>query len=349
MARLSLPGRASVETPRRATGYTEFRRAHACLQNLKLRAAGLTDIGRRPTNEDVVLVRSDLGLYAVADGAGGHRSGEVASALAARSLSNYFGATVKQTHAQPEFDRFGIPQGARRLSSAILKANQDVIEVARGSSLHKGMGATVVAACFSPRSGLMHVGHAGDSRCYRMRSGHLELLTQDHSLLTDVLEQRPDLDDTVLARLPKNIVTRALGLDPKLRISLRSYPVVGGDRYLLCSDGLSGPVEAPAIAAALQEATSLEAICKKLVELAKHSTGNDNIAALVIECTEGPDADSVPPPPAGVLRMAREADARADPELLILGIEELDSFDSSSASDDLIHALEALLGKKPGA
>ncbi|HEX5099401.1 MAG TPA: protein phosphatase 2C domain-containing protein, partial [Polyangiaceae bacterium] len=180
--------------------------------DLVLRAAGLTDVGKtRPSNEDVVLVRPDLDLYVVCDGAGGHNSGEVASALAARSLSNYFGATIRRTHEQPEFDRFGIPQGARRLSGAILKANKDVIEIAKSTPEHKGMGTTVVAACFSPRSGLMHVGHVGDSRCYRMRGGHLELLTQDHSLLTDVLEQRPELDDTVLERMPKNIVTRALG------------------------------------------------------------------------------------------------------------------------------------------
>jgi serine/threonine protein phosphatase PrpC len=313
-------------------------------QKLALRAAGLTDIGRRPTNEDVVLVRSDLGLYAVADGAGGHRSGEVASALAARSLENFFGATIKKTHEQPEFDRFGIPSGARRLSAAILKANRDVLEAAKSHSAHKGMGATVVAACFSPRSGLMHVGHAGDSRCYRVRGGHLELLTQDHSLLTDVLEQRPDLDDTVLERLPKSVVTRALGLDPKLRISLRSYPVIAGDRYLLCSDGLSGPVPATDILEAMNGKTSLEDIVAKLILLAKNSTGNDNIAALVIECTDGPAAESVPPPPPGV--MAREVDARADPELLILGIEDLESLDASSASDDLLRAIEGLAVKK---
>jgi serine/threonine protein phosphatase PrpC len=313
-------------------------------QKLALRAAGLTDIGRRPTNEDVVLVRSDLGLYAVADGAGGHRSGEVASALAARSLENFFGATIKKTHEQPEFDRFGIPSGARRLSAAILKANRDVLEAAKSHSAHKGMGATVVAACFSPRSGLMHVGHAGDSRCYRVRAGHLELLTQDHSLLTDVLEQRPDLDDTVLERLPKSVVTRALGLDPKLRISLRSYPVIAGDRYLLCSDGLSGPVPATDILEAMNGKTSLEDIVAKLIALAKNSTGNDNIAALVIECTDGPAAESVPPPPPGA--MAREVDARADPELLILGIEDLESLDASSASDDLLRAIEGLAVKK---
>jgi hypothetical protein len=84
-----------------------------------------------------------------------------------------------------------------------------------------------------------------------------------------------------------------------------------------------------------------------LIALAKGSTGNDNIAALVIECTEGPAADSVPPPPPGVVAMTRDADARADPELLILGIEDLESFDASSASDDLLRALEELAVKKP--
>jgi protein phosphatase len=227
-----------------------------------------------------------------------------------------------------------------------LKANRDVIEVAKSRTEHKGMGTTVVAACFSPRSGLMHIGHAGDSRCYRLRGGHLELLTQDHSLLTDVLEQRPDLDDTVLERLPKSVVTRALGLDSKLRISLRSYGVVAGDRYLLCSDGLSGPVDASAIAEAVSARGTPETVVDSLIALAKASTGNDNIAALVIECTDGPTADSVPPPPPGVLAMTREADARADPELLILGIEELESLNASSASDDLLRALEELAVRK---
>jgi protein phosphatase len=283
----------------------------------------------------------------VCDGAGGHRSGEVASALAVRSLGNYFGATIRRTHEQPEFDRFGIPGGARRLSAAILKANRDVIEIAKSTPEHKGMGTTLVATCFSPRSGLMHVGHVGDSRCYRMRGGHLELLTQDHSLLTDVLEQRPELDDTVLERLPKNVVTRALGIDPKLRVSMRSYAVVAGDRYLLCSDGLTGMLTARELAVALGAHAEPAAIVEDLVGRANAAGGRDNIAALVIECTQGPEADSVPPPPPGVLAALREAESRSDPELLILGIEELESLDADSASDDLLHALEVLLGKRP--
>ncbi|HEX6276553.1 MAG TPA: protein phosphatase 2C domain-containing protein [Polyangiaceae bacterium] len=292
-----------------------------------------------------MLVSEELGLYLVADGAGGHRSGEVASALAARSIKNYFGATIRKTHDQPEFDRFGIPSGARRLSAAILKANRDVIEIAKSQPKHRGMGTTVVAACFSPRSGLMHVGHVGDSRCYRMRGGHLELLTQDHSLLADVLEQRPELDDTVLARLPKNIVTRALGIDPLLRVSMRSYAVVAGDRYLLCSDGLSAPVPAQALAEALGARAEPSVTSQRLIELANDAGGPDNIATVVIECTDGPDQESVPPPPAAVAAMANDAAARADPELLILGIEDLEAMDADSASDDLLRALEGLIGR----
>jgi serine/threonine protein phosphatase PrpC len=312
---------------------------------LVLRAAGRTDIGRlRPTNEDSILVSEELGLYLVADGAGGHRSGEVASALASRSMKNYFGATIKKTHDQPEFDRFGIPSGARRLSASILKANRDVMEIAKSQPKHKGMGTTMVAACFSPRSGLMHVGHVGDSRCYRLRAGHFEQLTQDHSLLADVLEQRPELDDTVLARLPKNIVTRAIGIDPMLRVSMRSYAVVAGDRYLLCSDGLSVPVPASLLADTLgMEATPSE-ITGQLVELANAAGGPDNIGVVVIECTDGPDNDSVPPPPPEAA-MGWRPEAPTDPELLILGIEDLEALDADSASDDLLRDLEGLIDR----
>jgi serine/threonine protein phosphatase PrpC len=316
---------------------------------LTLKAAGRTDIGkRRQHNEDVVLVREELGLFVVADGAGGHNAGEVASALAARSMENYFGATIRATHDAPEFNRLGMPNGARRLSSAVHKANRDVVEIARTSPKHRGMGTTVVAACFSPRSGLMHVAHVGDSRCYRMRNGDFELLTQDHSLITDVIEQRPELDDDVLARLPKNIVTRAIGLDGQLRVSIRSFSVVEGDRYLLCSDGLSGPVPALELAEVLSREEPPRAIVDRLVELGNHFGGPDNLSALVIDCQGGHKqavpADSVPPPAPELV--ARLTDPGSEPELLILGIQDLDGVDASSASDGLIKAIEDLIGQR---
>ncbi len=316
---------------------------------LALKAAGRTDIGqRRQHNEDVVLVREDLGLFVVADGAGGHNAGEVASALAARSMENYFGATIRATHDLPEFNRLGVPNGARRLSQAVHKANRDVVEIARTSPKHRGMGTTIVATCFSPRSGLMHVAHVGDSRCYRMRNGDFELLTQDHSLLTDVIEQRPDLDDEVLANLPKNIVTRAIGLDGQLRVSLRSFSVVEGDRYLLCSDGLSGPVPAVELAQILdQRSEPPTKLVEQLIARANARGGPDNVSALVIECRGGHPsalpADSVPPPP---LAAPATREAPAEPELLILGIQDLDVADAVSASDDLLKAIEDLLGQR---
>lgn len=299
---------------------------------------------RRETNQDVVLIRDDLSLYVVADGAGGHASGEVASRLAARSVENFFGATVRATHDRAEFDRFGIPAGARRLSAAILKANRDVWEIAEKSSPHRGMGTTIVAAAFSPRSALLHVAHVGDSRCYRLRDGHLELLTQDHSLLTDIVEQRPDLEDDVLSRLPKNVVTRALGMEPKVRVSLRSVSVVAGDKYLLCSDGLSSMVSAEELADTLELEEPPARSIERLVAIANAAGGVDNIAALVIDCSgarhSARPADRVSDPGVGP---RREPEA-SDPELLILGIEELDP-DEKGLKEDLLRRLDELFGR----
>jgi protein phosphatase len=316
-------------------------------QALQLRAAGMTDAGqRRQHNEDQFAVHDDLLLFVVADGAGGHNAGEVASALAVRSITNYFGATVRSTWDKGEFDQFGLPTGARRLSAAIHKANADVMEISRTVQKHRGMGTTVVAATFSPRSGLLHVAHVGDSRCYRLRGGHLELLTQDHSLLTDVLEARPDLDDAVLARLPKNIVTRALGVEDELRVSIRSHAVVMGDRYVLCSDGLSGPVPASEMVTILAAHEHAAAAAQALVVRANELGGPDNVSAIVIDCDGGyetalPASASYPPPPEDSLEFS------SDPELLIIGIEEIDLGGTThTASDDLLQAVNDLMTGK---
>lgn len=322
-----------------------------------LRAAGATHVGRRrPHNEDHVLVRDDLALFLVADGAGGHLAGEVASALAARSIANYVGATVRATWAKPEVDSFGIPAGARRLAAAVLKANRDVIEISRSSNRHRGMGTTVVAAQVSSRSGLLHVAHVGDSRCYRLRGGHLELLTQDHSLVNEVLEQRPELEDAVLARLPRNVVTRALGMDEKLRVSIRSHGLAPGDRYLLCSDGLSNPVDGESLGAVLAEGAPPERAVARLVELANDRGGPDNIGVVVLDCERGATGEGEPER-VSTFPVAPWTDDETDtaPELLILGIEELTLpggtgvavVPASRATGDLLQALDELVGIKP--
>jgi protein phosphatase len=179
---------------------------------LRLESAGATDIGQgRKHNEDTVLLRPDLQLFLLADGAGGHNAGNVASTLAASAIAHYFEELVPPPDGTPEFDSFGLARGARDLGRAIARANQEILELSQTSDRHQGMGTTIVAALFSAKSGLMHLAHVGDSRCYRLRNDHIEQLSHDHSLLNDVLEMRPDLDDATFARLPRTVVTRALG------------------------------------------------------------------------------------------------------------------------------------------
>jgi len=310
---------------------------------LAISGAGSTDRGRRrELNEDRILVRDDLRVYAVCDGAGGHNAGEVAAALAVRSIASQVASTAQNARRQPEFDRFGLPAGARRISAAVHRANQDIIAISRVSDQHRGMGTTCVSTLFSPRSGLVHVANVGDSRCYRLRARHLELLTQDHSLLTDVVENRPDLDDAALERLPRNLITRALGVEEELRVSVRSHAVLGGDRYLLCSDGLHTVVDAEHMAEILTSTAPRDEVSKSLVEAANHRGGPDNIAVVVVDCHAGPTRalplGSTAPPPADFAEQA------FDPEFLVLGHPGL-SLDSS-ASARLLESLRQLVSKK---
>jgi protein phosphatase len=238
----------------------------AALAELWLTAFGRTDVGKqRADNEDFVLVRSDLGVFAVADGAGGHNAGDVAAEIAVATIERYFEKTAERAESGPAVDSFGIPNAARRLSSAVHRANKNVVSQARASDQHSGMGTTVVAVSYARATATVHVAHVGDSRCYRMRDGHLEQLTRDHSLLNDVLEQRPELDESKLQQLPKHVVTRALGMAASVRVSLASHAAVGGDRYLLCSDGLSGPVPVSRIAELLAEDATPDEVTQNLV------------------------------------------------------------------------------------
>ncbi|HEU5073580.1 MAG TPA: protein phosphatase 2C domain-containing protein, partial [Polyangiaceae bacterium] len=248
-----------------------------------LQADGATDVGQqRDHNEDVVLIRKDLGLFVLADGAGGHNAGEVAAELACKTIAEYMEQTAPEAAEQPEFDRFGIPNQARRLSIAVHQANRRVVELAQSSEKHRGMGTTIVATSYAKQHGMLHVAHAGDSRCYRLRHGHLEALTEDHSLMTDVLEQRPELDEKKLQRLPKNIVTRALGMGPTIRVSVRSHRVLGGDRYLLCSDGLSAVINPDQIVTLLDQAKPPATVVKHLISLANQCGAPDNVGVVVI-------------------------------------------------------------------
>ncbi len=247
---------------------------------LTIHAAGDTWIGTRPHNEDTYVLRPDLGLYVLADGAGGENAGNVASALATAAIVHGFEQTQHQ--GDEDFDDLGLPVGSRRLSSAVHRANREILEIAKTSDRHNGMGTTVVAAYFERARPVVHIAHVGDSRCYRLRGSRLELLTHDHTLVNDVLELQPDLPHGKAKNLPRHVITRALGMTVKLRVAVRVHEVLSGDMFLMCSDGLTDEVEESAIADALRLAQTPDEQVRLLVDLAKDAEASDNVAAVVL-------------------------------------------------------------------
>ncbi|HTJ81724.1 MAG TPA: Stp1/IreP family PP2C-type Ser/Thr phosphatase [Polyangiaceae bacterium] len=275
--------------------------AHPTPHDVRFEAVGVTDIGRqRKHNEDFVLLRPELDLFVVADGMGGHNAGDVASKLATASLRNFFEALADGSSIEQSlFEGYGeLADEAQRLAAAIRKANRDVFEISSHYRQHHGMGSTVVACYLAREKGVMHVGHVGDSRCYRFRDGELMQLTHDHSLVNDALALKPDLTPEELARLPKNIITRALGMREDVKVDIRSEAVKPGDIFLLCSDGLSGMVNEEGIADVLgalymDPGSDIRESCEQLVTMANDAGGNDNITALLIRIEDlgGGDGD----------------------------------------------------------
>jgi serine/threonine protein phosphatase PrpC len=300
--------------------------------------AGATDVGQRDHNEDHVLLRPELGLFLLADGAGGHNAGNVASALAATTVANVFETSAATLGRRPEIDEFGLWTMARRLATAVQRANAEVIEIAKKTAKYQGMGTTLVALAFSADGDIVHVVHVGDSRCYRFRGGLLEALTVDHSLVVDVLETHPDVDDVLFGMMPRHVVTRALGMEESVRVSTRSLRSLAGDLYLLCSDGLSDALDDGVIEEILGEARSPEDHVKALIAAALRAGGQDNIAAVVVGCEETeevpkrrPSARPELPPP--VRRPMGSA-----PEIIIVGVESR-VVPSDSATAGLMDAL----------
>jgi serine/threonine protein phosphatase PrpC len=320
---------------------------------LKLTAAGGTDIGKaRRHNEDAILLRPDLSLFILADGAGGHNAGNVASALATTAIANFFEATgaarTGSTTEEPDLDAFGLPIAARRLAAALQKANDDILEIAKTSNKLRGMGTTAVAISCSESTGVVHVAHVGDSRCYRWRDGILELLTHDHSLINDALELRPNIDDAALARLPQNVVTRALGMEPTVRVSVRTFRMVAGDKYLLCSDGLSDTVDEDTMSDVLAVDRAPDEIVRALIGKALERDARDNVAALVVTCALASNAVAVQRPSTFVRRpssMPPPGGPGDDPEIVILSEDEVEGshvhvVPSDAIAEEVLEALE---------
>ncbi len=248
-------------------------------------AWGLTDVGlQREHNEDSFIVLKEYDLYVVADGMGGHRAGDVASKLATETISEFFRSTAQDDVTWPFHFDANLSEEENRLLTGIRVANRQIFERSTRSREYHGMGTTVVGAMFSPRKGRMYIGHVGDSRCYRIREGQIQLLTRDHSLFNDYLLAMPDLTEEQRKELPKNVITRALGMQDQVAVDLQNDESRAGDVYVLCSDGLSGMVTDEEILAIVQgsQTGSMQEAPKQLIARANERGGEDNVTAVVI-------------------------------------------------------------------
>jgi serine/threonine protein phosphatase PrpC len=255
---------------------------------MMLRFAGKTDIGLvRDLNEDSLLILEGSSLVAVADGMGGHQSGDIASQLAVATVSDFFRLTVARKDATWPFPLdTKLNDEENNLRTALRVANRTVFERSRSRRSESGMGTTIVAALFNPQRTRVTIGHIGDSRCYQLRDRTLTLLTWDHSLVNEAAQNAPWLTKEELDQIPSNVITRALGIQDEVLVDLRTEPTQAGDIYLLCSDGLSGLLDDATMTSLLLEASSLDEAAEALVEAARSAGGHDNITVVLAQVVD---------------------------------------------------------------
>jgi protein phosphatase len=252
--------------------------------NIALRHAGLSDIGRqREINEDSYCALPEYGLFVVADGMGGHKAGDVASRMATEAITQFFTETDGEDSTWPfHFD----PQRTyeeNRLLAGVKLANRRIFEASSGNLDVQGMGTTVVSCVFSTSGEKVYIGHVGDSRCYRLRQGEFSLLTRDHSLVNDYRQAMPNLTEEQMAALPRNVITRALGMQESVIVDIQTDAPEPGDVYLLCSDGLSETLSEDEMTSTLAtHSKDLGEASEHLVKLANTNGGDDNITVLLI-------------------------------------------------------------------
>lgn len=251
------------------------------IRRLQPLAAGQTDVGVvRKGNEDAFSLAPDKGLLVVADGMGGHSSGEVASRMAVDAISNYFSDAAPGGKA-PLIGTYDgdFTEMTNQLGSAVRLANIAVYEAARGNAQWRGMGTTVVCALLHNRK--LSIAHVGDSRLYLIRAGGIEQLTDDHSVVAEQVKRelisREEADKSEI----KNILTRAVGNEAEVEVDLNELNLRGDDILVLCTDGLTNMVRDEEILSVALAGRDPAVASRRLVELANQEGGRDNITVVV--------------------------------------------------------------------
>jgi serine/threonine protein phosphatase PrpC len=249
---------------------------------IKFSTAALTDVGaKRNNNEDAFCIREDLGLFIVADGMGGHMSGEIASRLAVEGMVDFIERLSREnesTWPYPYDDT--LSYGENKLKMAILMANERIQAYASEHPESKGMGTTVVAVY--EEDGSLILANVGDSRAYLFRNGDLKILTSDHSWVNEQVRQG-FLSETEAAHHPfRNVITRALGTKEEVLPDLTRLEPENGDLLLLCTDGLNTMVENEELKTIFREVYDPKELCRKFVDQANDNGGEDNVTVLLL-------------------------------------------------------------------
>jgi protein phosphatase len=251
------------------------------LDGMRVRFAGATNIGRkRDHNEDSISLPETERLAIVADGMGGHASGEVASRLAVELMVDHFTETAKQqTLTWPyKVDR-DLRTHVNRMTTSIMLANLEIWERSQREARFKGMGTTCVAMYFLDDA--LIIGHVGDSRCYRTRGGELTQLTEDHSLINDYIRMKRVTPEEAENWPHKNVIVRALGMKESVQVDILTETPRVNDTYMLCSDGLTGMLKDDQIAHVMLTERDLDRAVERLIQGANEEGGVDNISVVL--------------------------------------------------------------------
>lgn len=247
-----------------------------------LMITGLTDPGRmREQNEDNIAMMAEAGLAVVADGMGGHQAGEVASRLAVEAIQRHILETLAEARESG--------QGALEVAAvrdAIRQANHAIYELASRQPEYAGMGSTVVVTLFYDDK--LCVAHVGDSRLYRFRNTILEQVTEDHSVVQELISRGLVTAEEARQSVSKNLVTRALGIDPDVEADISEQDVYDDDIYLLCSDGLNDVLADGDIEMMLTEhGRDLQTTARHMIDTANARGGPDNISVILVRAGRG--------------------------------------------------------------
>jgi protein phosphatase len=258
-----------------------------------LRSVGGSDIGRRrQVNEDSYLCDDDLGLWIVADGMGGHAAGEVASQEAVESIYGMVKRGKQKLAEDPRPVEEKLHAAVRLLEGSVQAATYMIYAMSELDANKSGMGTTISA--MMSHAGFVITAQVGDSRIYQMRNGVASQLTEDHTLINWQLKQGIITEEEAKHSRHKNVITRAVGNRDYVQVDTGMIETKQGDRYLLCSDGLHGYLQAEEIPG-LTRTGGMESV-KRLIDIANTRGGKDNITAIIVEVGETKESKLIPRP-----------------------------------------------------